>query len=272
MTAQIAVITYNHIPATNTTYKYLRLGPIALQNRRRYCDRHGYRFIHDVPVAAVRPACWAKIPALLQALETHSWVLWADSDALIFNQSCRLEKFCDSRFDLVFQSHESFFRLIGTPLEQGLARMPINTGVFLVQSTDWSRRFLEDTYRQTEYVTHNDIWDGIGEQEAMTALLRRNPADRRRISYVEGLQNHPRLYKTDDLFVHFYGNHASHRISLDQCEEVLRRWESANASGGPFPSDHARFHWCCIQNIRPDAPAPRADPAHYLYREQDLIP
>jgi hypothetical protein len=268
----LAVITFNDVPSISHTYKYQRLGRMALENRRRYCERHGYRFICDVPIAAGRPACWAKIPALLEALDTHAWVLWADSDTLVFNLACPVERFCVPGYDLVVQSHESFFRYVGIPLEQGLARMPINTGVFLVHATAWSRQFLRDAYAQTQYVSHTEVWDGIGEQEAMIALLRRNPDDRRRIKYVEGLQNHPRFYREGDLFVHFYGNHAVHRIPLVECEEILHRWESANDSGAPFPSDLARFHWCCIQNTRPDSPVVRGDPAHYLYGAEDIAP
>ena len=106
----LAVVTFNHIPSTNHTFKYERLGRMALENRHLYCERQGYRLISDVPATPDRPACWAKIPALLRALETHSWVLWADSDALIFNRSYRLEQFCDPEYELVVQSHEEFYR------------------------------------------------------------------------------------------------------------------------------------------------------------------
>jgi hypothetical protein len=269
-TDDLAIITFNHVPTINHTFKYERLGAMALENRRLYCERHGYRFVSDVPVAYDRPACWAKIPALLEALETHAWALWADSDTLIFNHGCRLEKFCDPQYELVVQSHEEFYRFIGMSPEQGLDRMPINTGVFLIRATAWSRQFLQDAYAQTRYVTGGDVWDGIGEQEAMIDLLRRTPEHRRRIKYVEGLQNHPRFYREGDAFVHFYGNHAPHRIPVAECEEVFRRWDSANRSATPFPSDRARFHWCCIQNKRLDSPLVRGDPAHYLYRPEDI--
>src|ERR1035437_1649678 len=43
----LAVITFNDVPAINHTFKYDRLGRMALENRRRYCERHGYRFISD---------------------------------------------------------------------------------------------------------------------------------------------------------------------------------------------------------------------------------
>jgi hypothetical protein len=268
--SDLAIVTFNHVPAVSHTYKYERLGRMALENRRLYCARHGYDFISEVEVAADRPACWAKIPALLSALETHSWALWADSDTLVFNAEARLDAYCDSKYDLVVQAHDAFFRYVGIPLEHGLARMPINTGVFFVRSSAWAKAFLTEAYAQTQYVSRGEVWDGIGEQEAMIALLRRTPDYLRRIKYVDGLQNHPRLYRDGDMFVHFYGNHAPHRIPLAECDAVLERWEAACRSGSAFPSDLARFHWCCIQNKGEDAPVVRGDPAHYLYRPEDL--
>ena len=268
--AGLAVVTLNRVPTVNHTFKYERLGRMAIENRRQYCARHGYRLLCEYPFADDRPACWTKIPALLHAMETHAWVLWADSDTLIFNRAERLERFCDPDYDLVVQSHDAFFRFIGMPLARGLERMPINTGVFLIQATPWSRAFLQEAYAQSQYVTGGDIWDGIGEQEAMIALLRQRPSDRRRIKYVEGLQNHPAFYRAGDGFVHFYGCHAPHLIPLAECHEVLERWEAANRSGAPFPGDLARFHWCCIQNKRHDAPVTRGDLAHYLYGPHDI--
>jgi hypothetical protein len=228
--------------------------------------------VSEVPIARDRPACWAKIPALLAALETHRWVLWADSDVLIVNREQRADRFCDDAYDLVMQSHEAFFRFIGIPLAEGLEQMPINTGVFLVQATRWSRDFLRRAYDETRFVTHGPVWDGIGEQEAMTALLRRNPLDRRRIKYVTGLQNHPRFRGPDDLSLHFYGNHARHRILAAECDEVIARWTAADRRGGPFPADAPRFHWCCIQNKAPDAPVETGDLERYLYRPEDIGP
>jgi hypothetical protein len=78
-----AVITFNSIPAVNLSYKYDRLGRMAIENRRLYCERHGYTFVSEVPIEADRPACWAKIPAMLDAFAAHRWVLWASPSKVI---------------------------------------------------------------------------------------------------------------------------------------------------------------------------------------------
>ena len=216
--SRIAMITFNDVPKINTSLKYRVLGVLAVENHRRYCSRHGYDFISEVPIARDRAACWAKIPAILAAFEDHEWVIWADSDTLIFDQQ-PLDRFLDTSHDMIVQSHDAFFRLIGVPIELGMARMPINTGVFLMRRSAWSCDFLERAYAQTRFVSHGAVWDGIGEQEAMIALLNDTPSHRARIGHVDGLQNHPLLYRPGDMFVHFYGNHARHRIPAAQSAE-----------------------------------------------------
>ena len=152
----------------------------------------------------------------------------------------------------------------------GLARMPINSGVFLIRASAWSRDFLLRTYEQTQFVTNGVLWDGVGEQEAMIALLRAEPRDLQRIKYVTGLQNHPRFYRDDDLFVHFYGNHARHRISLIESAAVIARWDRAVRAGAALPPDRMRFHWCCIQNKHEGSTVVKGDLSHYLYSPDDI--
>jgi hypothetical protein len=265
----IAVITFNAVPGVNPTLKYERLGRMAVENRAIYCARHGYRLIHQVELVPDRPACWSKIPAMLQALEDHDWVCWADSDAIVIDHARGLEQFCLDGYDMVVQSPLEFFRCVRLDPVAALARMPINTGVFLMRRSAWSLEFLRDTFRQTDLVTRGDVWDGIGEQEAMIRLLRSDHEHRNHVGYVDHLQNHPKLFREGDLFVHFYGNHARHRLSREACEEVLSRWERADAAGGPYPRDLARFHWACIQ-AKDAGGIQKWDLEHFLYAPEDI--
>lgn len=269
--AEIAVITFNDIPHINQTFKYERLGPMAIENHKQYCQQQGYTFIHEVALDRARPACWSKIPAISAALNEHQWVLWADADTLVVNPHIRLEKFCDERFDMIVQSMDAYFTHLGIELDVGYKAMPLNTGVFLMQATDWSKDFLRRSYEQKHFVSAGGIWDGIGEQEAMISLLRSNPEDPGRIGYKNGLQTHPAFRTADDLFVHFYGNHATHLIAADECNRVLRRWEKAIAARQPLPKDFARFHWCCIQNKSAGEDIDRGGPERFLYNELDIM-
>ena len=150
--------------------------------------------------------------------------------------------------------------------------MPINTGVFLIRASDWAINFLRRAYERTEFVTHAAVWDGIGEQEAMIALLHEAPEDLKRIKHVDLLQSPPKFHRPGTVFMHFYGNHACHRIPLDQTEALLAAWDQAMRAGAPVPRGFARFHWCCIQNKRTDNPVSGGDLGRYLYRPEDIMP
>ncbi|WP_334020688.1 hypothetical protein [Alteromonas sp. S015] len=265
-----AVITFNDIPAQNHMFKYERLGQMALENRRLYCNRHGYTFISEVEIARDRPACWAKIPAILKAFEKHDWVLWADSDTLIFDHSRRIEDFFNAKFDLIVQSHDHYYELMGLDPTVGYEMMPINTGVFLIRNTTWSKWLLAEAYKQQQFICYNKIWNGIGEQEAMIAVLQQHPDGLKKVGYVENLQNHPKYYQSGDMFVHFYGSYSRHYIPMDECEKVLTKWENANATGSTFPDDIERFHWCSIQTKQPDSSMERDDLDTYLYTPEDI--
>ena len=229
MSSTVAVLTFNEVPAVNFSYKYEVLGPLAVENHRRWAERHGYDFLSDAPSAEGRPFCWAKIPAMIAAFETHEWVLWADSDTLVRPGAAGIDDLLDPAFDMVVQSHAAFFEFVGVPVAEGMAKMPISTGVFLMHRSDWTLDFLSRTYAETGFVTSGTVWDGIGEQEAMTALLLSRPEDLARVRHVEGLQNHPRFLTPTDRFVHLYGNHGRHLIPELESVATLRRWSAALA-------------------------------------------
>ena len=208
------------------------------------------------------------MPAILNALEDHEWVLWADSDTLVADMSLALEDFCDPAYDLIVQYQEFWWELIGLP--NGTELAPMNSGAFLIRSSPWSRQFLQKAYSQIQYVTYGETWDGIGDQEAMNHVIRGNPDHRKRIKYVQRLQISPKLFDPGYLLVHFYGNHAQHHISSAECASVLDRWTQAIVSGAPLPNDMMRFHWCCIQNTSALDPYVRGDLNRYLYTRQDI--
>ncbi|MEM9293130.1 MAG: hypothetical protein AAGD01_15725 [Acidobacteriota bacterium] len=325
----LALCTFHQIPAHNPTFKTDRLGPMALINHRDYCQRHGYTFLHrpeSTAFAPDRPICWAKIPFLLAALEEHEWVLWADSDALILEPEIPLESFLDPRYDLLSQCPRELWNALAEeppsehPAPGSSASeapdprqlQPLNTGVFFLRSTPWTRQLLQQAWQETHFISRQEPWNGIGDQEALTAVLQRQPDAHERIGYLQDLQGHPRHHRPGRLFVHLYGNLARHRIPLQRCEQILSRWEEHIAAGGPramasqeagersdvdsdsdskseaaqaeqlllqdlllqdlLLQDLATLHWICIQHKDPHATPVRGDLDAFLYRPEDLDP
>ena len=285
----IALVTFNDVPDPDDTLKYRRLGPMAIESHRRYARHHGYEFIDEVVIDRRRPACWAKIPALLDAFDRCEWVVWADADTLIVDRDRRLESFLAEvrpHHQLVVQSPREHFEALGVDLATAMDIQPLNTAVFFMRASDWSREFLHEAYDREFFVDCGERWNGIGEQEAMIDVLRRR-ADEGRVRYVEDLHGHPRTCRfganaasgsdmksgdgAGNMFAHFYGNNARYLVGADECERVITRWERAVERDDPWPDDPERLHWCCIQNRHPDAVIDRGEPDRFLYRRADIV-
>lgn len=271
-TPSIAMVSFNFVPEINPSAKYERLGPIAIENHRQYCARHGITFQHEARPIRGRPACWSKFDIILDTLKNHDWVIWVDSDALILDHGLTLTDLCDFDADIVSQCPAEHFAFFGYEKADARRRMPINTGVFAIRASDWSFHFLKSAARQTMANDTTPVWNGIGDQEAMIAIFERFPAYKSHVRYLGNLHCHPRFYRRGMRFVHFLGNRAPCVVSQDLSDAVLSRWETALAQGLPLNLEELPlFHLSCIQ-CKPDQ-------LHYqlgdldmvLYRDSDLF-
>jgi Methyltransferase domain/galactosyl transferase GMA12/MNN10 family len=123
--------------------------------KQRYCVANGYDYIAFNEKLDDRPAAWSKLLALLRAMASgrYEWLCWMDADALVMNQTIRLESMIDGRADL----------LIATGPNGA-----INSGCFLLNCTQRSFEFLHMVYGKTDYLNHRN-W----EQAAMKHVLDR---------------------------------------------------------------------------------------------------
>lgn len=115
-------------------------------------------------------------------------------------------------------------------------------------------------------VKPREPWNGIGEQEALNAVLkRRSGEDRARLSYVTGLQAPPALASADTRFVHFYGDRAASLLAAGICERVLDEYRDALANAREPGRPLELVHWCAIQaRVASDA-HPRRGPGAFGY-------
>ncbi|MEL6533790.1 MAG: hypothetical protein AAFQ98_00190 [Bacteroidota bacterium] len=268
--SEVALVSYHAIPALNPTYKYERLGQMALVRHQQYCDLHGYTFIVGKQVDDGCHACWQKIPALLEVLEEYPWVCWVDSDVLIGNMSIPLTEFIDPRYDLISQCPETFLRPLGWTKEQCYGQMLLNTGVFLIKNSAWSRDVLTQAYAKRQRVLADEPWDGLGEQEAMLEVIRDQQQGLARIGYHPHLQAHPKYGTPGDFGLHFYGNFAAHRIPNRESLAIIDRWEGRILEGGDLPADRARFHYASIQFKEFQPVNDRKNPEFFLYSEEEI--
>jgi hypothetical protein len=106
---------------------------------------------------------WFKIPGALSLLsKKYDWLILVDVDAVIVDHSVKLEEFMDPRYDAIL----------------GLDENGINTGVFFLRNSVWSRLFLAEAWTLTEEPMNHIWWE-------QAAIMRMVKAD--------GIRNHVKL-------------------------------------------------------------------------------
>ena len=129
------------------------LGRLTEDVNRRYCQRHGYRFVCEALSAgemqnAIDPrTCfsWYKVLMLNRLLgeelahegrpEDASYVLWVDADAVVVRQDRTVESIIGIGPDADLIAGEDLS-----------AACRINAGVLLVRASEWSRTLFRDTW------------------------------------------------------------------------------------------------------------------------------
>ena len=177
--------------------KYKKAVGLGIENKRRYCELHGYDFFcAEESLDSSRPISWSKILLIQKVLENpkYKWVFWSDADSIIMNPKVPLERFIDEKYNLIIAKTDE-----------------INAGQFFLKNCPWSLQLLSDIYSQTECI-HHPWW----EQQALILVLRKNPQLENLIKIVS-----PRLfnsgpsettssllsysYQPEDFMIHFAG-------------------------------------------------------------------
>ncbi|NJN05605.1 MAG: hypothetical protein HC814_03335 [Rhodobacteraceae bacterium] len=264
--------TFNRVPAVNPSWKYERLGPMALENHRQYCVRHGIDFLSEAPETRGMPHCWGKFEVLLDALDRYEWVIWADSDTLILDPTLIPSAYLAEDADLLSQCPVEFLTPFGLSEEDALCRMPVNTGVFMIRGCRWSKELLAHAASLTHHASGEALWNGIGDQEALAEALVGNPDWRAHVRYVADLQCHPRFYRSGILFVHLFGNRIEPVLPPDAADRIVTRWEERVARMAPLnPGEAALLHLACTQCKPGHTHEALGDPDMILYPSADEL-
>jgi hypothetical protein len=111
-----------------------------------FAERHGYDVHFSTRLLArKRPPAWSKIALVRDLLERYAEVLWVDADAIFVDISKDIGDSLRPDEDLYLVEH--------VWAEDDTWRSA-NTGVFLVRSTPWARRFLERVWESEQYIDH----------------------------------------------------------------------------------------------------------------------
>lgn len=202
----------------------------TLHNKAAYARRHGYGLVVECgSLDPSRPTPWSKILALKKHLTRFDWVFWSDIDAMLTNLDTPLEKFLFEGRGLVMgtdQGAEAGFP--GTA--PGDPRL--NTSQFLLRNCAWSRRFLDDVYRQEEFLDH-PWW----EQQAVMHVLEHHPEHLRRTEVLppRRLMSNVETFQSGDFAIHFGGREKATR--MDQFLVENPKYAALPSDDGSFRSE-----------------------------------
>lgn len=230
----IAVVTMAIGKEYNNTVKS------SIENKRRYCKRHGYDFICiKKSLDKNRPIPWSKIRLLLKILKTkkYKWLFWTDADSLIMNFNIKLEELIDNNFDFIVSGDNNTV----DPKDLDLKKWKDNfflipniiTGEFLLKNSKWSENFLTSCYQKTEFINHN--WWEQGSIIDMLSFDSKNQywpktkviPFRLLNSFIKGHYAGstfvPFIFKKGDFILHFSGKHNSKKLKylLDKYSKMV---------------------------------------------------
>ncbi|KAF1991743.1 glycosyltransferase family 34 protein [Aulographum hederae CBS 113979] len=215
------------------------------ENRKLYCEHHGYinQFVniskYDMKGAH---AVWAKLPAIIEAFQTHpqaQWVWWLDLDAIIMTPSVSLNSLLLSHAsmrkaitfgkDYVHGGNKKTGSRMGEKDDVDLADIDllvaqdhngVNAGSFLLRRSVFTQ-MLMDLWRDPLFV--QQPWEGR-EQEVLRKLIVNHSTVRQHVGLIgqRVINSYPQGgdimgWREGDLIVHMAGCWVS-----NHCQEWWR--------------------------------------------------
>jgi len=191
--ADIAVLT----AAIGDAYKPV-VG-VAIENKRKYCEKHGYDFIClEESLDSSRHPAWSKIKLCEKVLSIgkYQWVFWTDADSLFMDFATKLEEFIDEDYNFIVGRESTY----------------VNTGQFFLKNSPESFDFLKDIYEMTEFIDTYGWW----EQGSIVKLLEENEEYRAAAKLVSNRlfnsfyfshrwAGKEEYYQRGDFIIHFVG-------------------------------------------------------------------
>lgn len=209
----------------NSVGFFARLGALTRKNKQRYASRHNYEFIESSPFGTSglltkvdcgtegaierlgEEGCYAdgskgwhiderraptfgKIKLSLAACVGRKdwWLLWSDADALVVNQTVKLESLIDDGYDIML----------------AYDWLMINAGVILWKCSDWNIDFLSNVYGARSF----DKARALDQSALQTSLDKLSDEDRDnhlKIIPKHALNVYLEEYRAGDFLIHMAG-------------------------------------------------------------------
>lgn len=100
---------------------------------KKYCDKHGYTYIFQPKYDSKLPIYWHKLQFVKDHLKNYDYILWLDSDTIIYNDEIRLES--------IINGYNHLY--IGADYPGHIVN-PYCSGIFLIRNSKESFAFIDD--------------------------------------------------------------------------------------------------------------------------------
>ena len=130
------------------TGRHRELMAQSLPTMVAYAQRHDWSVVlTSEPLNGERPPSWGKLQLIRELMDTYEYVFWVDADAIIVDLDRDLLAEVGSEdSDIWFARH---------PQDRDPSATVLNAGVFVVRSSDWSRRLLTEVWNAEQFIQHN---------------------------------------------------------------------------------------------------------------------
>jgi|TARA_Y100000817_G_scaffold220428_1_gene173898 hypothetical protein len=149
---------------------------IAVDNKRRYARLNNYDLVSKRGLYKTKPKrhpSWHSLSLILEILETSNvdWVFWSDVDALIMDQTVKLESFIRPDCDIIIPS-QGKGEYCGIKTNNCLC-----CGHYFIKNTRWSKDFLRHLWKWPEGEFDKYKNHGYWEQCGMNYMFNENEMD-----------------------------------------------------------------------------------------------
>ena len=160
---------------------------------KEYCEKQGYTFyIYRESLNHQAFPNWSKAQALLNHIDNHEYIIWIDSDTLIFNP--------EKTFESIIQKAPKKFILATKDIGNNSM---LNSGILLFKSHQYTKNLIK-RWRDFQG-DKSSLYASGGDQEIFCQILKKSDAAgfNRKIFEMNEFNTDPRLVDNDTFILHF---------------------------------------------------------------------
>lgn len=163
------------------------------ENIRSYCRKNNYTFhVYRQSLDKKSHPNWSKAQALSNHINDHDYLIWMDSDTLIFNPEKKFE-------DIISKCSRKFIIATKDIGEQSM----LNSGVLIFKSHNYTQNLIE---KWRDFAgDKSSLYSSGGDQEILCKILKKSDpfGFNRKIFEMNEFNTDPRLVNKDTFILHF---------------------------------------------------------------------